>query len=102
MEIDGFDLSYSKDPSYFDLFFDSIRILRCYFSPRMWRNYTMPNDLVNDFIINFDLPLTDIFRSVIFAILFTVIRHLFDYLTLKVKLKIELLFKCSYTNRSKK
>lgn len=72
------NFSYTTNPSYVDLVSGMYKAMRWHYRADNWDGYTFPNGFFKDMVRYYDFPLVDMLPILYFAILFTVIRYLFE------------------------
>lgn len=77
-------MNYSSEPNYYDLIVDTYRAAKWYYRDDNWRGYSFPSGFVSEFQRLFVFPLSDAYPIVFIAVLFTLVRYLFEYLICKV------------------
>lgn len=80
-------IGYFDNPGYQDLVFDSIRLSKTILSPKLWQNYSFPDDFVKQISSNFDKSFLELLIVAVFtAVLLLLLRSAFKEILNEVKI----------------
>ena len=86
MNLINIDLGYTENPGYLDLVVGVYKNVKWYYRFDKWTNYTFPNDLVSDLVDNYSFPIPETYPIFYIAVIFTLVRYMFEYFIGKVNL----------------
>lgn len=75
---------YAENPGYLDLVVGIYKNVRWYYRFENWRNYSFPSDFYHDITDNYNFPIENALPIFYIALLFTIVRYLFESLIGKV------------------
>lgn len=81
------NFSYTTNPGYLDLAHDTYRAIRWHYRADNWNDYTFPASFFHDFKRYYFFPLKDSYPIFYIAILFTILRYLFEFVICKPLIK---------------
>lgn len=84
MSLINIDYGYTQNPGYVDLVVGIYKNVKWYYRFEKWKNYSFPHDLVADLTDNYNFPLHEAYPIFYVAILFTIVRYIFEFFFGKV------------------
>ena len=78
------NFSYTTNPGYWDLVYDTYRAIRWHYRPDNWDNYTIPYSFVHDVRRFYNSPHDEILPVIYITVLFTLARYAFEIFICKV------------------
>lgn len=79
-----YNYNYTRDPGYYDLITGVFNAVIWRFRAENMKDYSFPRDFFRDFSREFVFPLAESYPILYIAIIFTIVRYLFEYLVCKV------------------
>lgn len=77
-------MNFSTNPSYKDLVLDTYKAIKWYCRDDNWIGFKFPGSFISEFKRLFHFPLSESVAIIYIALLFTIVRYLFEFFLCKV------------------